>query len=151
MRKSLEKVGKKNGNIWLLGNFNLPGLTWTDNIPLPKSTLTSKPVYEYFLDLINDLGLCQMVSEPTRRSPDNTLYLFLTSNPTMIQKVDILPGLGNHDVVMAEGLIKPVFRKQKPRKVHLFAKADCAKLKSMMKDFQAKFFSSHAGTSVEEL
>ena len=58
LHKSLEKVGRKNGNIWLLGNFNLPGLTWTDNIPLPKSTLTSKPVYEYFLDLINDLGLC---------------------------------------------------------------------------------------------
>lgn len=106
LRKSLEKVGKKNGNIWLLGNFNLPGLTWTDNISLPKSTLTSKPFYEYFLDLINDLGLCQMVTEPTRHSPDNTLYHFLTSNPTMIQKVDIMPGLGDHDVVMDEGLIK---------------------------------------------
>ena len=49
LHKSLEQVGK--GNIWLLGDFNLPGLTWTDNIPLLKSTLTSKPVYEYFLDL----------------------------------------------------------------------------------------------------
>ena len=24
LRKSIEQVGKKNGNIWLLGNFNLP-------------------------------------------------------------------------------------------------------------------------------
>ena len=69
----------------------------------------------------------------------------------MIQKVDILPGLGDHDVVLAEGLIKPVFQKQKPRKVHLFAKAAWEKLKSLMKDFQAKFLSSHAGKSVEEL
>ena len=95
LRKSIEQVGKKNGNIWLLGDFNLPGLTWTDNIPLLKSTLSSKPVYEYFLDLINDFGLCQMVTEPTRHSPDNTLDLFLTSNPTLIQRVDILPGLGD--------------------------------------------------------
>ena len=77
--------------------------------------------------------------------------LFLTSYPTLIQKVDILPGLGDHDVVLAEGLIKPVFQKQKPRKVHLFAKADWEKLKSIMKDFQSKFLSSHAGKSVEEL
>ena len=92
-----------------------------------------------------------MVTEPTRHSPDITLDLFLTSNPTLIQKVDILPGLGDHDVVLAEGLIKQVFQKQKPRKVHLFAKADWEKLKSIMKDFQAKFLSSHAGKSVEEL
>ena len=92
-----------------------------------------------------------MVTEPTRHSPDNTLDLFLTSNPTLIQRVDILPGLGDHDVVLAEGLIKPVFQKQKPRKVHLFAKADWEKLKSIMKDFQSKFLSSHAGKSVEEL
>ena len=151
LRKSIEQVGKKNGNNWLLGDFNLPGLTWTDNIPLLKSTLSSKPVYEYFLDLINDFGLCQMVTEPTRHSPDNTLDLFLTSNATLIQRVDILPGLGDHDVVLAEGLIKPVFQKQKPRKVHLFAKADWEKLKSIMKDFQSKFLSSHAGKSVEEL
>ena len=76
---------------------------------------------------------------------------FFTSNPTLIQKVDILPGLGFHDVVLAEGIIKPVFQKKKPRKAHLFAKADLEKLKSIMKDFQAKFLSSHAGKSVEEL
>ena len=57
-----------------------------------------------------------MVTEPTRHSPDNTLDLFLTSNPNLIQKVDILPGLGEHDVVLAEGLIKPVFQKQKKTK-----------------------------------
>ena len=76
-----------------------------------------------------------MVTEQTRHSPDNMLDLFLTSNPTLIQKVDILPGLGDHDVVLAEGLIKPVFQMQKPRKVHLFAKADWEKLISIMKDF----------------
>ena len=92
-----------------------------------------------------------MVTEPTRHSPGNTLDLFLTSNPTLIQKVDILPGLGDNDVVLAEGLIKTVFQKQKTRKVHLFAKADWEKLKSIMKDFQAKFLASHVGKSVEEL
>ena len=111
------------------------------------------------LDLINYFGHCQMVTEPTRQ--DNTLDLFLTSNPTLTQRVNILPGLGerinilpglgHHDVVSTESIIKPVFQKQNPRKVHLFAKADWVKLKYIMKAFQEKFLSSHAGKSVEEL
>ena len=54
-------------------------------------------------------------------------------------------------MVSTERLIKPVFQKQKPRKVHLFAKADWVKLKSIMKAFQERFLSSYAGKSVEEL
>ena len=148
MRKSIEQVGKKNGNIWLRSDFNLPGLTSTDNILLFRPYLC-KSVYDYFLDLTNDFGLCQIVTEPTRQ--DNTLDLFLTSNPTLIQRVNILPGLEDHDVVSTESLIKSVFQKQNPGKVHLFAKADWVKLKSIMKAFQERFLSSYAGKSVEEL
>ena len=64
-RKSIEQVGKRNGNIWLLGDFNLPGLTWSDNIPLFRPNLTCKSVY--FLDLVNGFGFYQMVVEPTRQ------------------------------------------------------------------------------------
>ena len=148
LRKSLEQISQKNVNVWLLGDFNLPGLTWTD-IPLFKSNFSCKSLYDYFLDLINDFGLCQMVTEPTRQG--NTLVLFLTTNPTLIQKVDILPGQGDYHEVSAEGLVKAVFQKQKLRKVHLFAKAEWEKLKSIMKAFQERFLSSHTGKSVEEL
>ena len=49
LRKSIKLVGKKNGNIWLLGDFNLPGLSWTDNISLFRPNLSCKSVYDYFL------------------------------------------------------------------------------------------------------
>ena len=83
--------------------------------------------------MINDFSLRQTVTEPTRQS--NNLDLFLTSNPTLIQRVSILPGL-DHDVVSVVGCLKPAIQKQKPRKVHLFSKADWIKLKSHMKDIQ---------------
>ena len=54
-------------------------------------------------------------------------------------------------MVSTETLIKPVFQKQNPRKVHLFANADWVKLKSIMKAFQERFLSSYAGKSVKEL
>ena len=97
--------------------------------------------------MINDFSLFQMVIEPTRQS--NILGLFLTSNSTLIQRVSILPGLGDHNVVSVVGCLKPAIQKQKPRKVHLFSKADWVKLKSHMKDFQSRFLSSHIGKSVE--
>ena len=35
LRKSIEQVDKKNGNIWLLGDFNLPGLTISHYLSQP--------------------------------------------------------------------------------------------------------------------
>lgn len=54
-------------------------------------------------------------------------------------------------MVIAEGSIKPIIQKQKPRKVHLFGKADWGKLKSLMKGYQERFLLDYAGKSVDYL
>ena len=45
-----------------------------------------------------------MESEPTRL--DNVLDLILTSNPTLVFKVECLPGLSDPDIVLAEVAVK---------------------------------------------
>ena len=148
--KSIEKVkAKAKGNIWILGDFNLPKLTWTDNIPTLKPDCSLKPAYETFLDQIDDFSLTQMVTQPTRQG--NILDLFLTTNPTLIQQVNCQAGLSDHDMVIAYGALKPTTQKCKPRKVSLFCKADWPKFKSLMRNYQEKFLNSHIGRSVEEL
>ena len=149
LRESLDLVQKKRGNIWLLGDFNLPKLSWPDNSPVLKPDCSYKRVYEYFLDIVNDFGLCQLVTQPTRGG--NILDLFLTSNQALVDVIKCSPGLSDHDIVTALGSLKPQFQKKKPRKVHLFAKADWTKLKSLMKVYQESFLSSHKGKSVEQL
>ena len=150
LRRSIEEVNKKaKGNIWILGDFNLPKLTWPDSIPTLKPDCAFKQIYDTFLDFINDFSLTQMVTQPTRQG--NTLDLFLTTNPTLIQQVSCQPGLGDHDMVMANCTLSPTTQKLKPRKVPLFRKADWPKFKSLMKDYQQKFMNSHLGRSVEEL
>ena len=43
LHQSVEEVKKHaKGNIWILGDFNLPKLTWTDNIPTLKPDCTCK-------------------------------------------------------------------------------------------------------------
>ena len=52
-----EVKNKAKGNIWILGDFNLPRLTWPDNIPTLKPDCTHKQIYDIFLDFINDFSL----------------------------------------------------------------------------------------------
>ena len=66
-------------------------------------------------------------------------------------KVNCSRGLGDHDIVSAEALLKPTVQKQKPRKVLLFAKADWTTLKAKMKSYQQSFLINHFGKTVEEL
>ena len=47
-----------------------------------------------FMSLLDDFGLVQMVTEPTRC--ENAIDLFLTSNHTLVQKIEILPGITDH-------------------------------------------------------
>ena len=88
---------------------------------------------------------------PALYTEEDTLDLFLTTNPTLITQVSCQPGLSDHDMVIAHCSLTPTTQKQKPRKVPIFRKADWSKFKSLMRDYQQKFLSSHIGKSVEEL
>ena len=76
-----------------------------------------RSVYDSFVNILDDYNLVQIVIEPTRH--DNVLDLFLISNPTLASKVECLPGISDHDIVLAEVAIKPAQTKQKRRKIHL--------------------------------
>ena len=59
LRRSVEMVKRQTsetkGNIWVLGDFNLPNLTWTDRSPSLKPDSSLTKTYDIFLDLLNDL------------------------------------------------------------------------------------------------
>ena len=149
LRKSLDLVSKHKGNIWLLGDFNMPKLTWPDYTPVLKPDYSCKPVYECFLEILHDFSFCQMVTEPTRH--ENILDLLFTINHNLIDVVKCLPGLADHDIVPSLGSIKPTIQKQKPHQVHLFSTANWEKLKSLMRNYQETFLSECSGKTVEEL
>ena len=101
------------------------------------------------MEFILDINFTQVVTQPTRHN--NTLDLFLTTNPTLVNEVKVQPGLADHDMVSAESLLKPAVHKQKPRKTYLLLKADWQTLKQKMKRYQESFLLDSLGKSVEEL
>ena len=96
-----------------------------------------------------DFDLMQMVREPTRG--ENILDLFLTTNPTLVDTVSIIPGLADHNIVKCTVNTKPRLAKTAPRKIFLYRRADWTSFKAYMQSFRDSFLSSYKGKSVEVL
>ena len=113
--KSLSKDRKLNCNIWVAGDFNLPKMDWDHMCPSPDCKHPS--FYRQITEVLNDSNLTQTVSIPTRES--NIIDLFFTTNPTLVKRVSILPGISDHDIVQIQ--VNILF--QKPRSISLYKKA----------------------------
>ena len=115
-------VSKTKGNVWVLGDFNYPKFSWdADHVPTTKQECGFPSLSDDFMTLISDFSFTQMVTEPTRL--DNVLDIFLTSNNTLVQKVEN-PGIADHDVIVADVNIKRTLGRQEPRSVPLYRKAN---------------------------
>ena len=96
--KSVSKARKLNCNIWVAGDLNLPKMDWDHMCPSPDCKHPS--FYRQITEVLNDSNLTQTVSLPTRDS--NILDLFFTTNPTLVKRVSILPGISDHDIVQIQ-------------------------------------------------
>ncbi len=140
LRDSLNKIRtSSNGQIILGGDFNLPSVN--------RESMSVDPGGSYIdlsrqmIDIANDFGFEQVVKEPTRGN--NILDLFFTSNPTLIERSWVVPGISDHDgIPVIVVSTKPRFIKHKPRKVYQFHKADTSALKSHLQIWTDQFTSA---------
>ena len=140
----------KKGNMWILGDFNLPKLQWdSDHMPTIRPGHSYPSVYKDFVSCGDDFGLVQMVSKPTRG--DNILDMFLITNPTLVNSVEILPGLSDHDISISIVSVKPKINRKKTRSVPLCRKADWDGLKSFMQAKVSGILASFQESTDEEI
>lgn len=89
---SLETVKK---GFWVGGDVNLPKMDLDTTSP---SLYCKHPsFYRQVTETFNDTNLTQMVNLPTKGN--NILNLFLTTNPTLENQVNILLGISDHNIV----------------------------------------------------
>ena len=129
----------KGAHLWIGGDFNLPDINWDDESVLPYATCSS--VSKQLLHLAKDAYLDQMVTQPTRitETTANTLDLFFTSNATLINKVETIPGISDHEAVFIESSLRPMKVKVSPRKVFQYRKADYEGMKRELRATQHDF------------
>ena len=77
--------------------FQSTKFSWEDNIPTLKQDCKYLSLYSDFADMLADHNLIQTVTKPTRY--ENVLDLFLTINSTLVNKVEIILGFSDHDIV----------------------------------------------------
>ena len=75
-------MGSRLPNIILTGDFNLPSIQWEENVMIDANPQYGLHINELMLDIIDQLGLTQMVLQPTRMG--NILDLVLTSVPDLV-------------------------------------------------------------------
>ena len=74
------------------------------------------------IDVMQEHGLEQIVNRPTRHQ--NILDLFFLNHPSVKHTIDILPGLGDHDIVYVDIEMWSKINKQNPRQIYLYYRAD---------------------------
>ena len=126
LAKSLSLI-EESGNsldILLLGDFNLPNISWSAINPYGNDITSSA-----FCDIIQDYFLYQLISEPTRDG--DILDLVLANASELISGVQVCERLGNSDHDSVEFKIKPKFSKAKlgARVVYDYGKANWIGLK----------------------
>ena len=145
----MERVSQVKGHVLLLGDFNLPKFSSEDKIPTLKQDCKYLSLYSDFADMLADHNLIQIVTEPLRY--EHVLDLFLTNNSTVVNKVELIPGFSDHDIVYTKVSIKPQILPQKPRVVSVYKKADWDALSCHMSTFQETFMVDHESKSVNKL
>ena len=125
----------------MMGDFNLPSISWTDVGGQVTSPLTyGLEVNNTFLDIVNDFGIEQFVNSPTRQS--NTLDLvFLTYQN--ITDVIVTPGMSDHEAITLCINSACKFTQNKTEyKSPLYYKANILNIKSDLMEFQNTFIMS---------
>ena len=145
-----EMTSKENSDIWVLVDLYYPKLYLEkEGAPYIKAGRAYTKLFDSFLETMSDFSFSQMVREPTRH--DNILDLFLATNHTLVNLVNIIPGLSDNNVVEGVVVTKPASTEKAPRKVHLYRKADWESFKTHIKYFCNAFVLSYEGKKVQTL
>jgi len=87
--------------ILLAGDFNLPNITWLDGIgQISPSPTYGTEVNQSLLETINEFGLGQLVTDPTRG--ENILDLIFSTHPESVSNIEVIPGISDHEAVYCE-------------------------------------------------
>lgn len=85
--------------------------------------------------------LDQVATQPTRitKTTANVLEVFFTSNPTLIHKVETIPGIADHEAVFTESSLRPMRVKTPPRNVYQYRKANYVSMQNELRAYQQEF------------
>ena len=126
----------KNAVFCLGGDFNLPDINWEQEEIV--SNQNPFALNSLFLTMAQDLSLNQIINFPTRGT--SILDLLFTNRPEIFKSPKLLAGVGDHEIISHNIVLKPFFKKPAKRKILLWSKADESVLLAETKSLKEKLF-----------
>ena len=136
---------------WIGGDFNLGDIDWTtDSV---KQYANKPGLCQQLLRISKDNFFDQLVLEPTRITEDtaNILDLFFSNNQSLVNRVNIIPGISDHEVVYVESSLRPSRAATPPRKVFCYNKGDFDTLKAELRIVRKEFKSMEPTSTTQAL
>ncbi len=99
--------------------------------------------------MLDDRNLVQVVEEPTRDK--DTLDLFATNYPAQVNRLEVKPGISDHDIPLVEIDVKPIKRRHTQRQIPLYRKAQWDKIKEELEEVNKKISNEPNVKSADEL
>ena len=128
------------------GDFNTGGINW-DLCTVDHDT-SNRTLKEKLLSILSEAGLKQMQREPTRGQ--NLLDLFCCNKPSLVKSITSIPGISDHNIVLADCKLKPSIITKPQRKIYQWSKADWHSLREQTVVFAEDFLASATTRSVNE-
>ena len=134
--------------IWVAGDFNLPDINWDrDTI---SGNQYPRQFNADFLHTIHNCDMEQIVNCPTRNH--NTLDLFITNRPSLVNRCEVIPGISDHDIVYVDSNISAKRQPPIQRKIHLWKRANMDALKENARQLSVNICNQYSVTTpVEEM
>ena len=93
----------------LFGDFNCPDTQW-ETLTVPSDpNVQDKNVQQKLINFMSENNLTQVHDQPTRNG--KLLDLVFTTNPSLIMSSVSIPGISDHDIVVTDADIKPIYTK----------------------------------------
>ena len=128
------------------GDFNTGGINW-DLCTVDHDT-SNRTLKEKLLSILSEAGLKQMQREPT--GGQNLLDLFCCNKPSLVKSITSIPGISDHNIVLADCKLKPSIITKPQRKIYQWSKADWHSLREQTVVFAEDFLASATTRSVNE-
>ena len=143
----LESIIDKPDNKHLIlgGDFNCPSIDWQNLSVRPGGA--EPAAQNKLLDIHNKFAISQVQMEPARG--ENNLDLFFTTNPSLVKNSTVVPGIYDHDMVVTDCELRPIYNRPKPRKTFQFSKANWDKIECATKKFRSAFEKTFSQNTVE--
>ena len=97
---------------------------------------------------MDEAGLKQMQREPTRGQ--NLLDLFCCNKPSLIKSINSIPGISDHNIVLADCKLKASIITKPQRKIYQWSKADWRSIREQTVVFAENFLASASTRNINE-